>query len=84
MNNTIDTKADVQGEGTNPTYNAPVVDFNDLLNLPGNVNTDGENHTEKTQATETTKATENDSTHEEPSTTHADPDGPGWSDWITP
>lgn len=55
-----------------------MVDFNDLLNLPGNVNTDGENHTEKTQATE------NDSTHEEPSTTHADPDGPGWSDWIMP
>lgn len=84
---TIETKTDGQGESTNAVYDTPVIDFNELLNLPGNVNTEKDNHTEKTEATNTTEATketENDSTHEEQSTTHADPDGPGWSDWIMP
>lgn len=85
--NTIDTTTNGQGENTNAVYDTPVIDFNDLLNLPGNVDTGGNNHTEKTEATNTTEATketESDLTHEESSTTHADPDGPGWSDWIKP
>lgn len=84
---TMDTKTDGQGESTNPTYGAPVVDFNDLLNLPGNTNTGEDNQTKSTEITNTTEATkptESNSTHEESSTTYADPDGPGWSDWIMP
>lgn len=86
-NSTIDTKTNGQDESTNPTYGAPVIDFNDLLNLPGNVNTEKESQTEKTETTNTTeetKPTESNSIHENESTTHSDPDGPGWSDWIMP
>ena len=87
------TNPDNQNQPTNAVYDEPVIDFNDLLNLPGNNDTNKDNQPEEssdakteenTQNTETTKATENDSTHEEQSTTHADPDGPGWSDWIIP
>jgi len=77
-----DTEADNQNEYTSAA--AQVIDFNDLLNLPGNVNTGETSNIEKT---EPSTSSDNDSTTaaaEEQTTTHADPDGPGWSDWIMP